>query len=55
MDTHTGQYQGRTFGNYRLLRLIGEGGFSEVYLGQHIHLETEAGIKVLRARLTEGE
>ena len=45
MDTHVGQYKGRTFGNYRLLKLIDEGGFSEVYLGLHVHLETEAAAR----------
>lgn len=55
MDELTGLYQGRTFGNYRLLKLIGEGGFSEVYLGEHLHLGTQAAVKVLRTRLTEEE
>jgi eukaryotic-like serine/threonine-protein kinase len=27
--------------------LLGEGGFAEVYLGEHIHLGTHAAIKVL--------
>ena len=39
-------------GNYRLLRLIGRGGFADVYLGQHVHLHTLAAIKVLQTRLT---
>jgi outer membrane protein assembly factor BamB len=38
-------------GNYRLLRLLGHGGFADVYLGSHIHLETQAAIKVLHAQL----
>ncbi len=38
-------------GNYRLIRLIGRGGFAEVYLGEHIHLGTQAAIKVLQTRL----
>ncbi len=40
-------------GNYRLVRLLGEGGFAEVYLGEHIHLGTQAAIKVLHAQLTQ--
>jgi len=36
----------RTLGNYRLLRLIGEGGFARVYLGEHIFLKTYAALKV---------
>ncbi len=42
---------GQQLGNYRLLRLLGEGGFAEVYLGEHIHLGTHAAIKVLRTQL----
>ena len=42
---------GQRLGNYRLVRKIGQGGFAEVYLGQHIYLETFAAIKVLHARL----
>ncbi len=43
---------GQQLGNYRLSRLIGHGGFAEVYLGEHIHLNTQAAIKVLQLRLT---
>ena len=39
-------------GNYRLLRMIGRGGFADVYLGQHVLLQTLAAIKVLQTRLT---
>ncbi len=42
---------GQQFGNYRLVRLLGQGGFAEVYLGEHIHLNTQAAIKVLHAQL----
>src|SRR5437763_10828106 len=42
---------GQRLGNYRLIRKIGQGGFAEVYLGQHIYLDTLAAIKVLHARL----
>ena len=37
---------GEQFGSYRLVRLLGQGGFAEVYLGQHIYLDTPAAIKV---------
>jgi predicted ATPase/class 3 adenylate cyclase/DNA-binding CsgD family transcriptional regulator len=38
---------GQRLGNYRLLRLLGRGNFAEVYLGEHLHLGTQAAIKVL--------
>jgi serine/threonine protein kinase len=46
---------GQQLGNYRLTRLLGQGGFAEVYLGDHIHLKTQAAIKVLSAKLTKVE
>ncbi len=42
MVDHTGQQ----LGNYQLVRLLGRGGFAEVYLGEHIRLKTPAAIKV---------
>lgn len=44
-------YIGQTFGNYRLLRVLGKGSFADVYLGKHMYLKTEAAIKVLYGRL----
>ncbi len=52
MGEPAGKYLGRYFGNYYLQQLIGEGGFSEVYLGEHRYLHTSAAIKVLNTRLT---
>src|SRR6266700_7128997 len=40
-------------GNYRLVRFLGEGGFAEVYLGEHIYLRTYAAIKVLHMRVAQ--
>jgi serine/threonine protein kinase len=42
---------GQQLGKYRLARLLGQGGFAEVYLATHIHLGTEAAIKVLHTQL----
>lgn len=42
---------GQQLGNYRLIRLLGQGNFSEVYLGEHVHLNTQAAIKVLHGQL----
>ncbi len=46
---------GQQFGNYRLQRLLGQGGFAEVYLGEHIYLQTQAAIKILRILLLRSE
>src|SRR5256712_13576420 len=43
---------GRQIGNYRLLRLLGQGGFADVYLGEHLYLKTQAAIKVLHTQIT---
>ena len=51
MDRRAGQ----RFGNYRLIRLLGQGGFAEVYLGEHVFLGTQAAIKVLLVRLADEE
>jgi serine/threonine-protein kinase len=45
------EFVGKQLGNYRLLKLLGQGGFADVYLGVHIHLNTQAAIKVLQMRL----
>lgn len=44
---------GQKLGNYSVLRPIGQGGFADVYLGQHIYLNTYAAIKVLQAQMTQ--
>jgi WD40 repeat protein len=50
-----GDLVGQQLGNYRLIQLLGQGGFAEVYLGEHIYLETPAAIKVLRTQLASDE
>lgn len=44
---------GQRLGNYTVLRPIGQGGFADVYLSQHMYLNTYAAIKVLQSRMTE--
>src|SRR2546426_3961824 len=44
---------GQQLGNYRLLRLLGRGGFAEVYLGEHVYLKRRAALKVLHTLLEE--
>ena len=46
---------GQQFGNYRLVSLLGQGGYAAVYLGQHIRLDLQAAIKVLHTHLTDSE
>jgi eukaryotic-like serine/threonine-protein kinase len=46
---------GQQLGSYRLLHKLGNGGFAEVYLGEHIYLATQAAIKVLPMQLTDHE
>ena len=42
---------GQRLGNYQLLSLLGQGSFAAVYLGQHVHLQSYAAIKMLHTRL----
>jgi predicted ATPase/serine/threonine protein kinase len=44
---------GQQLGNYQLVGRLGQGGFAEVYLGEHIYLDTHAAIKVLQTHLTQ--
>ena len=46
---------GHQLGNYRLIQLLGQGSFAQVYLGEHLHLETQAAIIVLHTHLTARE
>ena len=42
---------GKQLGKYQLLSLVGRGSFADVYLGQHIHLQSLAAIKILHTHL----
>lgn len=46
-------YIGQRLGNYQLTRLLGEGSFARVYLGEHIYLNTQAAIKILNTQLAD--
>ena len=52
MDNYAASRIGQQLGNYRLLRLLGQGGFADVYLGEHLYLKTHAALKLLRIQLT---
>ena len=38
-------------GSYRLIQLLGRGTFADVYLGEHLYLNTPVAVKVLHSRL----
>ena len=46
---------GQQLGYYQLISHLGEGGFAEVYLGEHVHLGTQAAIKVLHTQLARDD
>jgi eukaryotic-like serine/threonine-protein kinase len=48
-------YLDQELGNYRLIRLLDRGGFADVYLGEHMHLGTQAAIKVHHVHVEEAD
>src|SRR5260221_14742883 len=54
-ETIMAERVGQQLGNYRLVSLLGQGGFAEVYLGQHVYLDTLAAIKILHARIASDD
>jgi predicted ATPase/class 3 adenylate cyclase/DNA-binding CsgD family transcriptional regulator len=42
-------------GNYQLIQVLGQGHWAIVYLGQHLHLHTQAAIKVLHEALAPSD
>lgn len=51
MDSRVGQQ----LGDYRLLSPLGQGGFADVYLGEHVSDKTRAAIKVLRMQMPDAD
>jgi serine/threonine protein kinase len=49
MSDHRGQH----FGNYQLIKLLGEGGYAQVYLGEQVFLKTRVAVKVLHEHLSD--
>src|SRR2546421_12920507 len=54
-DPEMADRTGQQLGNYRLVSLLGTGGYAEVYLGQHLRFNQQAAIKVLHAHLSDQE
>src|SRR5436305_15331674 len=46
---------GQHLGHYQLIQLLGQGHWASVYLGEHLHLHTQAAIKVLHDPLAPRE
>jgi len=46
---------GQHLGNYHLVSLLGQGGYAQVYLGQHVRFNQQAAVKVLHAHLSGKE
>src|SRR5450432_1623975 len=46
---------GQKLGNYTIVKLLGRGGFADVYLAEHIYLKTQVAVKVLQTRLSTAE
>src|SRR5262245_52502830 len=46
-----GDLTGRTLGDFRILRSLGEGGMGQVYLAEQISLKRKVALKFLRADL----
>lgn len=44
-------YLGQQFGGYLLTRQLGAGGFSEVYLGEHVRSSAQVAVKILQGLL----
>ncbi len=52
-DTYIIDRTGRQLDKYRLLRLLGRGGFADVYLAEHFYLQAPAAVKILHTQLDQ--
>jgi serine/threonine protein kinase len=50
-----GRMIGQNVGNYRIIRLLGEGGMGTVYLAEHPGLGRQSAVKILRKELANNE
>src|SRR5437588_4860176 len=50
-----GDRAGQQLGNYRVINVIGRGGFADVYLAEHIYLKTQVAIKILQTKVENDE
>ncbi len=46
---------GQQLGNYHIIQHLGQGGFANVYLGEHLHLKTQAAIKVIHTQMSQSD
>jgi predicted ATPase/class 3 adenylate cyclase/DNA-binding CsgD family transcriptional regulator/Tfp pilus assembly protein PilF len=46
---------GQSLGHYQLIKMLGQGRWAAVYLGEHLHLHIQAAIKVLHEPLASGD
>jgi serine/threonine protein kinase len=55
MSDSSNDLVGEQIGNYRLLRLLGKGGYANVYLGEHIYHNTRVAIKLFHRNVSDSD
>ncbi|GHO96937.1 hypothetical protein KSF_069850 [Reticulibacter mediterranei] len=55
MSDSSNDLVGELIGNYRLLRLLGKGGYANVYLGEHIYHNTRVAIKLFHRNVSDAD
>jgi serine/threonine protein kinase len=55
MSDSSNDLVGEQIGNYRLLRLLGKGGYANVYLGEHIYHKTRVAIKLFHRNVSDAD